>query len=114
MESEERKLNVSADHAEPAFFADTITVSHSENKFIFDFTQATPRFDNIGDERVQSMTIKHKTLIIDPVFAKDILRVLEENIGKYEKQFGDIKIQKRKETRPKAKPAASDTVSYIG
>ena len=114
----EQKMNVSADHTEPAFFADSLSVSHSQSKFVFDFTQTTPRFDQSGEERHQSLTIKHKTLLLDPVFAKDVFRVLKDNLENYEKQFGQIKVPKQPKIKSikKTEEAATtaEYTNYIG
>lgn len=110
---DEPKVNISVDHSEPAFFSDTITISHTKDKVILDFTQTTPRFDQVGGERHQSFVIKHKTIITDPVFAKDVLRVLKDNVDKYEKQFGEIKMPKREKVK-KEPEVKSGSASYIG
>lgn len=101
-----KKINVEVEHAEPAFFSDNVTVSHSPQKFVIDFTQTTPRFDVIINQRQQTFTIKHKTILLDPVLAKNFLNALNENIKRYEKNFGRIKLSKRKAAR--AKPAVEE------
>ncbi|QQG39404.1 MAG: DUF3467 domain-containing protein [Candidatus Aenigmatarchaeota archaeon] len=112
---EQRKVNVTVDHTEPAFFADTLTVTHGQEKFILDFTQAVPRFDTIGEERHQTINIKHKTLVLDPKVAKSILNVLKENLERYEQRFGQIKTPKPKKAKKTSeKQAPSNVASYIG
>ncbi len=113
-----QKLDVSIDHSEPGFFSDSITVSHNPHKFVFDFTQTIPRFDSILNERKQSLTIKHKTIIMDPVVAKDFLRVLKENIKKFEKNFGKIEVKKPVKSKRLhgivSEPVESNARNYIG
>jgi len=71
-----------------------------------DFAQITPRFDVIFNQRQQSFTIKHKTIILDPIVAKSFLNALDENIKRYEKRFGKIKLPKMKKLR---KPSITET-----
>ncbi|MBU5574971.1 MAG: DUF3467 domain-containing protein [Candidatus Aenigmatarchaeota archaeon] len=110
-------INISSDHSEQAFFADRIVISHGINKFVLDFTQSIPRFDQVGSELKQTIVIKHKTIIMDPAVAKNLLFVLEENIKKYEKNFGKIEIinkNKKKENKKVLKNIQSSTQKYIG
>ncbi|MBL7169547.1 MAG: DUF3467 domain-containing protein [Candidatus Aenigmarchaeota archaeon] len=111
--AEKRRINVNLDHSEPGFYADTVTISHSPSKFILDFVQVTPRFDRVGPEMQQSLAVKHKTIIMDPLMAKNILEILKNNMEKYEKNFGKIKIEKKK---VKSEPMAysEESTRYIG
>jgi|WetSurMetagenome_2_1015567.scaffolds.fasta_scaffold1071129_2 hypothetical protein len=90
----EKRINVTLDHGEPVFFSDNVTVSHNLSKFIIDFSQTTPRFDNVGGDMQQSLVIKHRSIMIEPQFAKIIMELLEKNVKKYEKSFGKIKVPK--------------------
>ena len=110
---EKKRINVNIDHSEPAFFTDSVTISHSPNKFILDFVQVTPRFDRMGPEIQQSLVIKHKTIVMDPIMAKNILEILKENMEKYEKNFAEVKIQKRK-TNNKTTEYSEESARYIG
>lgn len=112
------KMNVSVDHSEPGFFSDNVAVSHTPVKFVVDFSQITPRFDSEGGQRQQSLAIKHKTIILDPQVAKDFMNVLKENLGKYEKNFGAIKlpkVEKQKNVKIDKSVTEADASSrYIG
>lgn len=110
-------MNVSIDHSEPGFFSDTVVISHTPQKFVVDFSQVTPRFDIIGNQKQQSLAIKHKTVILDPVVAKDFFNILKDNIKKYEKQFGTIKLPKNKKTKTKKlvkSVKSTESTRYIG
>ena len=118
---EKRRINVNVDHSEPAFFTDNATVWHNQNKFVLDFMQASPRFDQLGDNNQQTVVVKHKTLLMDPVMAKVFLNVLKENIEKYEKSLGKITIPKKKKAVRRGKKRTSTaskvaeaTSRYIG
>jgi TPP-dependent indolepyruvate ferredoxin oxidoreductase alpha subunit len=112
MDEKKKGFNVSLDHSEPVFFTDNATVSHSSNKFIIDFTQMTPRFDSFEDKHQQTFVIKHKTLVLDPQFAKIFSDILQQNIKRYEKNFGAIKLPKQKISKEKVEKV--DATRYIG
>lgn len=121
MVEEKRRINVNLDHSEPVFFTDNVTVWHSPQKFVLDFMQASPRFDQIGEESQQTIAVKHKTLMMDPVMAKVFLSVLKENIEKYEKNVGKISVPKVKAsikhnpvTTARSTKATEATSKYIG
>jgi hypothetical protein len=112
--TEEKRINVAIDHNEPAFFTDNVTVSHSPIKFVIDFSQTTPRFDGFQNKQQQTFVVKHKTLILDPQFAKIFLKVLQQNIEKYEKNFGNIKIVERKQVEKIEDIVEESSTRYIG
>ena len=113
----EKRVNVSVDHSNPAFFSDNVTISHNQNKFIVDFSQTIPSFDNIGGNMQQSFIIKHNSVMIDPQFAKVFSDILQKNIKKYEKKFGKIKIPKdaeKKEEIVDTEKTIDKATRYIG
>lgn len=116
---EKRRINVNVDHTEPAFFTDNVTVWHNPSKFVIDFIQTSPRFDQVGERNQQTIAVKHKTVMMDPALAKIFLNVLKENVAKYEKSAGKIAVPKKKKARGKkgtsrASKAAEATSRYIG
>ena len=111
--AEKRRINVNLDHSEPGFYADTVTISHNPSKFILDFVQVTPRFDRVGPEMQQSLAVKHKTIIVEPLMAKNVLGILKNNMEKYEKNFGEVKIKKRK-VKHKPIEYSEESTRYIG
>jgi|SRR3990167_3896040 len=70
---------------------DMVTISHKPTKIIMDFKNMTMQFNTQSPIAV----ITHKVVIFDPYTAKDFLNVLQSQIQKYEKVFGEI--QKPKE-----------------
>jgi len=110
----QKRINVKVDHGEPAFFSDNVTVSHNPNKFIIDFSQTIPSFDNVGGNMQQSFIIKHKAIMLDPQFAKIFLDLLQKNVKKYEKKFGKINIPKRKRAKKEQVMETEKSTRYIG
>jgi len=115
MEGKELQFNI--DFGKQVFFAENAVVSHSQSKFIMDFTQAIPRFDQLPglkDPKV-TMVVKHNPIMMDPKAAKEFLNVLSENIKKFENKFGEIELPKKEITEvaeeKKYQPSSS---SYIG
>lgn len=106
-------MNVNVEHAEPVFFTDCVTVSHGPAKFVLDFTQSVPRFDTLGGAVHQTLVVKHRTLLMDPAVAKSLLAVMQDNIEKYERQFGKIELPRPKKATKKT--FTVETASrYIG
>jgi len=114
----EKRIDISVDHGEPVFFSDNVTISHNQSKFIIDFSQTIPSFDNVGGNMHQSFVIKHKSVIVDPQFAKIILDLMQKNIQKYEKKFGKIKVPKNTEEKAKdiveTERSSEKSTRYIG
>jgi 16S rRNA G966 N2-methylase RsmD len=113
MEKKKQRIDVKIDHGSQAFYTDNVTVLHSPNKFIVDFSQTVPRVDNIDGKMRQTFTIKHDTVIMDPPFAKMLLDILKKNVKAFEKKFGGIKLPKKMSKKKKPIEAES-TTRYIG
>ncbi len=69
------------------FFADEVSITHSPLRFVFDFKRMIPRLEGNNEPR---MVMRHSIIMLDPYFAKELQRVLKENIDRYEKRFGKI------------------------
>ena len=64
-------------------YANLAIITHSSSEFILDFIRVMPGMPKAG---VQSR------IVLAPEHAKRLLRALEENIGKYERAFGLIRM----------------------
>lgn len=64
-------------------YANLAIITHSSSEFILDFVRVMPGIPKAG---VQSR------LILAPEHAKRLLSALQENIAKYERLFGTIRI----------------------
>ena len=95
------------------FFADGLTIAHGKGKFVFDLKQSVPRFNPSpeGGEQAQ-IIIKHNVVVVDAELAKKFHELLGENIEKYEKEFGKLKLPK--EEKVKLKKERKDHNNYIG
>ena len=58
-------------------------ITHSSSEFILDFVRVMPGIPKAG--------VKSR-IVLAPEHAKRLLRALEENIGKYERSFGAIRM----------------------
>lgn len=64
-------------------YANLAIITHSSSEFIVDFVRVMPGMPKAG---VQSR------IVLAPEHAKRLLRALEENIGKYERAFGSVRM----------------------
>lgn len=85
-ESDQLNIELSEEVAQ-GIYSNLAVISHSSSEFIMDFIRLMP---GVPKAKVQSR------IILTPEHAKRLLSALQDNIAKYESQFGPIK-----------KPAAS-------
>ncbi|MDO5759696.1 MAG: DUF3467 domain-containing protein [Bacteroidota bacterium] len=81
-EDKDKKLDIELD-AQTAFgvYSNLQIVQHSISEFVVDFLQVMP---GIPKAQVRSR------VVLAPIHAKKMLYALQENIARYEKQFGSI------------------------
>lgn len=101
------------------FLSNEQTVYHQPDKLILDFKSVYPQF--VGNQ--PTMIVNHRIILLDICNAKDFLRILKENIERYEKKFGEIKkseiiIKAEKEAKILQKEAmtatAAEKPTYMG
>jgi hypothetical protein len=119
MTEQKKQINMSIDDGKE-FFAHELSVNFNPTQFSFDFRCITPRTDPRSNQ-APVVAIKHNLIMVDPWHAKEILRVLNNTITKYEEKFGEIKqpeavkkYQKEKEKQAKVKPEETKAPSYMG
>jgi hypothetical protein len=79
-----QQINVELGEKEAeGIYSNLALITHSPAEFVVDFTRMVP---GVPKARV------YARIIMTPQHAKSLLNALKENIGKYEKQFGEIKI----------------------
>ncbi len=79
-----QQINVELGEKESeGIYSNLALISHSPAEFVLDFTRMLPGVPK---------TKVYARIIMTPQHAKSFHKALEENITKYEKQFGEIKI----------------------
>jgi len=82
-----QQINVQLGEKEAeGIYSNLAIISHSNAEFIIDFTRILPGVPNAK---------VFARIIMSPVHAKMLARALNENIRKFEQQFGEIKIDDR-------------------
>jgi hypothetical protein len=80
---ETHKVNIEVPANLEAVYSNMAVIMHSPSEVILDFAQVLP---NVPRARV------HARIITSPLHAKLLLRALQENLERYEAQFGEIRI----------------------
>ncbi len=98
-----------------AFYSDAVTIVFGKGRFVMDFKKTAPRIDRIGGDQRQSLMTEHNPVILQPQAAKMMMKILENNIEKYEEKFGEIKLPKRKKKEDiETSEANTESHNYIG
>ena len=80
----QQRLNIELNEKEAeGIYANLAMIAHSPNEIIIDFARVMP---GLPKARVQAR------IIMTPAHAKMLARALEDNLKKFEKQFGEIKV----------------------
>jgi hypothetical protein len=80
----QQQINIELGEKEAeGIYSNLALISHSPAEFILDFTRMLPGVPK---------TKVYARVIMTPQHAKSLLKALEDNVSKYEKQFGEIKI----------------------
>lgn len=82
MEENKLNINLSPEMAEGTY-ANLAIIAHSSSEFVLDFVRVMPG--------LKQANVKSR-VILTPEHAKKLLFALQDNVTKYEKQFGAIKI----------------------
>lgn len=80
--SQQINIELTPEQAE-GIYSNLALITHSGAEFVFDFTRILPGVPK---------TKVYARIVMTPQHAKSLLKALEENIGKYESQYGEIKI----------------------
>lgn len=80
----QQQINVQLGEKEAeGIYSNLALISHSPAEFVFDFTRVLPGLPK---------TKVFARIIMTPQHAKSLLGALKDNVEKYEKQFGEIKV----------------------
>ena len=81
-DKKEQKMDLSiSEEVAQGVYSNLAILSHSENEFFVDFASLSPGIPK---------AIVRSRVIMTPVNAKRLLRALQDNVSKYESQFGNI------------------------
>lgn len=90
MSENQLQIELKEDIAQGAY-ANLAIITHSSSEFILDFIRVMPGIPKAG---VQSR------IILAPEHAKRLLKALEDNISKYERNIGTIRLTEEMELPP--------------
>jgi len=80
----QKQINIELGEKESeGIYSNLALITHSSAEFIIDFTRLVP---NVPKAKV------YARIIMTPQHAKSLIKALEDNLEKYEKQFGEIKL----------------------
>ena len=80
----QQQINIELGEREAeGIYSNLALITHSPAEFVIDFTRMLPGVPK---------TKVYARIIMTPQHAKSLLKALEENIKKYESQFGEIKL----------------------
>ena len=109
------QINLNIVDGDP-FFAHEAAVNFTPTQITLDFKCITPRVD--PRSKKPNFQIKHNLVMMEPWHAQSLIKVLQNVVGNYEKEFGKIKIPKAIEKAQKkhkeGKKEAKTTPSYMG
>jgi hypothetical protein len=89
---EEKKMNISiAPDKAAGTYSNLAVIAHSQSEFIMDFASMMP---GIQQANVQSR------VIMTPENAKRLLFALQDNVSKYEQQYGKIELKNNRQPIP--------------
>jgi hypothetical protein len=83
-ERPQQQINIELGEKEAeGIYSNLALISHSAAEFVVDFTRIVP---GVPKSKV------YARIIMTPQHAKSLLKALSDNIQKFEKQFGEIKV----------------------
>ncbi|HDP97618.1 MAG TPA: DUF3467 domain-containing protein [bacterium] len=84
MTQQSQQINIELGEKEAeGIYSNLAVITHSPAEFVIDFTRMLPGVPK---------TKVYARVIMTPQHAKSLLKALEDNIKKYESQFGEIKV----------------------
>lgn len=87
-----QQINVELGEKEAeGIYSNLALISHSPAEFVIDFTRMLPGVPK---------TKVYARIIMTPQHAKSLLAALKDNVEKYEKQFGEIKLHRQGTQQP--------------
>ncbi|MDQ1267120.1 MAG: hypothetical protein QG635_2274 [Bacteroidota bacterium] len=83
----QQQINIELGEKEAeGIYSNLAIISHSQAEFVIDFTRIMP---GVPKAKV------HARIVMTPSHAKLLMQALRDNIGKFEQQYGEIKLDNR-------------------
>ncbi|MGJ3240044.1 MAG: DUF3467 domain-containing protein [Anaerolineae bacterium] len=86
MQPQKRKIKLEMPKDPSGTYANTVMISHNKHELFFDFIQALGH-----DPRAKVQ----QRIVMTPTHAKLFMLALQENIARFETQFGEIEVPQR-------------------
>ncbi len=102
----EEKSNVNLNISDgDTFFANEVSINFNPSHFFVDFKCISPRVDP-RNQNGATFSLKHNVVIIEPYAIKEMAKMMQDIITRYEKDFGRIEKPKPAKTAEKKKKKA--------
>ena len=108
MAEEKQNVNLNINDGD-AFFSNEVSINFNPSHFFVDFKCVSPRIDP-RNQSGATFSLKHNVVILDPYAIKELSRMMNEIVARYEKDFGKIeksraakeadKIRKKTKSKP--------------
>jgi len=114
----EEKINFVINDGD-TFNANEISISFGPSQFSLDFKNISPRIDVRSQDGTKTFALKHNVIVLEPYQAKNFVKMLNDILSRYEKEFGAITISKQlksanKKLKLEKKPIENNVPSYFG
>ena len=94
VKDEEQKLNFVINDGD-SFYANETSITFGPAQFSLDFKNISPRVDMRGQDGTKTFALKHNVVLMEPFQAKNFIKILNDSISRYEKDFGAIDTPKQ-------------------
>ena len=101
MSEEKQNVNININDGD-TFFANEVSINFNPTHFFVDFKCVSPRIDP-RNQNGATFSLKHNVVILDPYAIKEMARMMNEIVSRYEKDFGKIEKSKSTKTAEKMK-----------
>jgi len=116
MSEEKQNVNLNINDGD-AFYANEVSINFNPSNFFVDFKCVSPRIDP-RNQSGATFALKHNVVILEPYALKEMVNMMKDLVGRYEKSFGKIEKPKAAKTAEKMnkdkKVAKEKAPAYFG
>lgn len=94
-----------------SFKPDSMAVIFREGQLVMDFKKTSPRLDQSGNDKIQTIVSEHNPVVLNPERAKAFSRMLEQNIKNYEEKYGKIELDQEDQEQETKEPEDQDYIA---